>query len=299
MPRLGLDFNAQRRAVLDNHVAATLELAARRRRGASSRSPTWCSGRRTAPTSTRTATRTPPAQIDRAAEAIGAPILVGALVDGPGRASPQHRDRLGPRDGPGGHLRQAAPGAVRPSTCRPRDVLPASSATTSTWCGRDFVAGDEVGVLDVGRRPDRRRHLLRGGLRRAGARRRRRRRRDARRPDQQRHVRLHRRERAAAGDGPAAGGRARPHRRWSPPRAASRAIVAPDGTFVRSSYAVHPGGRSCEEIAAAGLAHRGASASAPAPEWALTALGAGALLVAAAPCCAAEEAPAVSDRASW
>src|SRR5690606_25946280 len=29
VPRLGLDFNAQRRAVLDNHVNATLELARR------------------------------------------------------------------------------------------------------------------------------------------------------------------------------------------------------------------------------------------------------------------------------
>jgi apolipoprotein N-acyltransferase len=39
---------------------------------------------------------------------------------------------------------------------------------------RDFVAGDAVGVLDVGRRRLGRRHLLRGGLRRPGARHRRR-----------------------------------------------------------------------------------------------------------------------------
>ena len=33
MPRAGLDFNAQRRAVLDNHVARTSELAAAVRAG--------------------------------------------------------------------------------------------------------------------------------------------------------------------------------------------------------------------------------------------------------------------------
>ena len=41
VPRAGLDFNAQRRAVLDNHVARTEQLArdvARRPRAAS---PTW------------------------------------------------------------------------------------------------------------------------------------------------------------------------------------------------------------------------------------------------------------------
>ena len=40
VPRAGLDFNAQRRAVLDNHVQQTLELAARRGGRRAGRSPT-------------------------------------------------------------------------------------------------------------------------------------------------------------------------------------------------------------------------------------------------------------------
>ena len=52
VPRLGLDFNSQRRAVLDNHVARTEQLAADVA-PAGCHGPTSCSGRRTPPTSTR------------------------------------------------------------------------------------------------------------------------------------------------------------------------------------------------------------------------------------------------------
>ena len=46
----------------------------------------------------------------------------------------QHRDRVGPGDGPGGHLRQAAPGAARRVRARPA-ASSGSSATRSTWSG--------------------------------------------------------------------------------------------------------------------------------------------------------------------
>ena len=58
VPRLGLDFNAQRQAVLRNHVEATLRWP-RTSPPAAPPGPTWWSGRRTPPTSTRCATRTP------------------------------------------------------------------------------------------------------------------------------------------------------------------------------------------------------------------------------------------------
>jgi apolipoprotein N-acyltransferase len=84
VPRLGLDFAAQRRAVLDNHVNATIDFAADVR-----------AGRRAAPdlvlwpeNSSDLDPFTEPdaaAQLTRAAQAIGQPILVGAVLQGPGR----------------------------------------------------------------------------------------------------------------------------------------------------------------------------------------------------------------------
>ena len=53
VPGEGMDAFAERRAVLDNHVGATLGARRADRRGRSPRSPTSCSGRRTPPTSTR------------------------------------------------------------------------------------------------------------------------------------------------------------------------------------------------------------------------------------------------------
>ncbi|MCP2322363.1 apolipoprotein N-acyltransferase [Hamadaea flava] len=81
VPRMGLDFNAQRRAVLDNHVSATEELAA-----------DVASGKRPKPdlviwpenSSDIDPLRNADAAdaIDRAARAIGVPILVGSVLSG-------------------------------------------------------------------------------------------------------------------------------------------------------------------------------------------------------------------------
>lgn len=82
VPRLGLDFNAQRRAVLDNHVQATLALAGQ-----------VAAGQRPAPdlviwpenSSDVDPLANPDAgeQISLAADTVGAPILVGAILRGP------------------------------------------------------------------------------------------------------------------------------------------------------------------------------------------------------------------------
>ncbi|MGW0017676.1 apolipoprotein N-acyltransferase [Rhodococcus sp. NPDC003382] len=84
VPRLGLDFNAQRKAVLDNHVARTLELAAEVRAGTTPRPDVviWPEN-----ASDIDPLRNPDAAADitAAAAAIGAPISVGAvLVNGDG-----------------------------------------------------------------------------------------------------------------------------------------------------------------------------------------------------------------------
>ncbi|MGJ7441625.1 apolipoprotein N-acyltransferase [Aquipuribacter sp. MA13-6] len=83
VPQAGLDFNAQRRAVLDNHVTGTLDLAARIEAGdeepvdlvlwpenASDIDPLLNEDAAT--------------EIARATDAVGAPVLLGAVLQGPG-----------------------------------------------------------------------------------------------------------------------------------------------------------------------------------------------------------------------
>ena len=81
VPRLGLEFNAQRRAVLDNHVSETLDLAADVAAGRSPQPDVVLWPENSSDIDPyRNADAA--AQIDRAAAAIRAPILVGAVVDG-------------------------------------------------------------------------------------------------------------------------------------------------------------------------------------------------------------------------
>jgi apolipoprotein N-acyltransferase len=83
VPRAGLEFNAQRRAVLDNHVQQTLRLADAVARGDQAQPDLviWPENSSDIdPYSNADADRV----ISRAAGAIGAPILVGAVVEGPG-----------------------------------------------------------------------------------------------------------------------------------------------------------------------------------------------------------------------
>lgn len=89
VPRLGLDFNAQRRAVLDNHVAQTLRLAEDVRAG---RAPQpmvviWPENSSDIDPLRNTDAA---ARISEAARAIRAPILVGTVLAAPGytRESP-------------------------------------------------------------------------------------------------------------------------------------------------------------------------------------------------------------------
>jgi apolipoprotein N-acyltransferase len=84
VPRMGLDFNAQRRAVLDNHVDATVALAAEVAAGRSARPDlvVWPEN-----SSDIDPLRHPDAaaRISEAADAIGVPVLVGAVLSGPGQ----------------------------------------------------------------------------------------------------------------------------------------------------------------------------------------------------------------------
>ena len=82
VPRLGLDFNAQRRAVLDNHVRETERLAADVAAGLRPR-PDLVIWPENSSDIDPLRNADAAAQIDRAARAIQAPILVGAVLSNP------------------------------------------------------------------------------------------------------------------------------------------------------------------------------------------------------------------------
>lgn len=83
VPRLGLDFNAQRRAVLDYHVKETLRLANDVRTGAAQQ-PVFVVWPENSSDIDPLTNADAAEQIDLAADAIGVPILVGGVVAGPG-----------------------------------------------------------------------------------------------------------------------------------------------------------------------------------------------------------------------
>ena len=87
VPRLGLDFNSQRRAVLDNHVRQTLQLADDVRTGKAPQ-PKFVIWPENSSDIDPLSNADAAAQIDVAARAVGVPILVGAVVERPD-ATPQ------------------------------------------------------------------------------------------------------------------------------------------------------------------------------------------------------------------
>ena len=145
VPRAGLDFNAQRRAVLDNHVARTMTLAADVAAGRYPRPALviWPEN-----SSDIDPLRNPDARavIDRAARAIGVPILVGAVL----RTGDGHTTNTAmvwnPRTGPGQrHDKRPMPFA---------EYIPYRKVFRlfSPYVDRagDFVPGNGGSAVDVG-----------------------------------------------------------------------------------------------------------------------------------------------------
>ena len=105
VPRLGLEFNAQRRAVLDNHVQQTLQLADSVKAGTAPQ-PKFVIWPENSADIDPLANADAAEQIDIAAKAIGAPILVGGVVSWPD-ATPQNPSASNtiivwdPKTGPG------------------------------------------------------------------------------------------------------------------------------------------------------------------------------------------------------
>jgi len=148
VPRLGLDFNAQRQAVLRNHVDATARLAADVTAGRAPRPDLvlWPEN-----ASDIDPLRSPDARalIDGAARAVGVPILVGTLADGP---TPDTIRNVGivwdPVTGPGERYVKRHP--VPFGEYIPLRPIARLVSREVDRVGRDFVGGDRPGRLTVG-----------------------------------------------------------------------------------------------------------------------------------------------------
>jgi apolipoprotein N-acyltransferase len=147
VPRAGLDFNAQRRAVLDNHVDETIRLAAAVRSGEAPQPDlvVWPEN-----SSDIDPYRNADAAlvITRAARAIGAPVLVGAVVEGPGRYVSNTGIVWDPVTGPGETYVKRHPVPLA-------EYVPYRSffrlfSDKVDLVRRDFTQGSTVGALDIG-----------------------------------------------------------------------------------------------------------------------------------------------------
>ena len=156
-PREGLDFNAERRAVLDNHARGTLELAARVRAGTSP-APDLVLWPENASDIDPLLNADAAAVITEAVSAINAPVLVGAVLQGPGEKLSNAGIVWRPGSGPGTGQdstyvkRHPAPfGEYMPY----RSFFRTFSSKVDL-VAKDFVSGDKlrsnpVGVLRMGK----------------------------------------------------------------------------------------------------------------------------------------------------
>lgn len=150
VPRAGLDFNAERRAVLDNHAATTIGLGARAAAGRASRPDVvlWPENASDIdPLRNADAAQV----IQRAVDAVGVPVLVGAVLTEPA-------DRLSNVGIVWGPTGSAAPGpGARYTKQHPApfgEYIPYRSffrllSDKVDLVRRDFAAGTSVGVLDT------------------------------------------------------------------------------------------------------------------------------------------------------
>jgi apolipoprotein N-acyltransferase len=146
VPRAGLDFNAQRRAVLDHHVRETERLAAEVRAGKVAR-PDFVLWPENSSDIDPFANPDARAVIDRAARAIGAPISVGGVVERDGRL---YNEQIlwDPDKGPVDTYdkRQVQPfGEYLPL----RSLLGAINGNWTSMVRQDFSRGTEPGVFKM------------------------------------------------------------------------------------------------------------------------------------------------------
>jgi apolipoprotein N-acyltransferase len=148
VPRLGLDFNAQREAVLNDHVQATLRLAADVKAGRTPQ-PAVVVWPENASDVDPIANPDAGARIDQAAAAIGVPILVGGLLDGPGPTTVRNVGIVwSPQTGPGQIYVKRHP--VPFAEYIPIRSFARMITDKVNLVRDDFVAGSTPGVMKVG-----------------------------------------------------------------------------------------------------------------------------------------------------
>jgi apolipoprotein N-acyltransferase len=148
VPDRGLDFEDRRRQVLDNHVAETLKLAVEIKAGTRPR-PGLVVWPENSSDIDPYADPDAAAEITRAARAVGVPILVGAILDGPG---PKHDRNVGilwsPTTGPGATYTKRHP--VPFAEYLPLRGLATAISAKANLVERDMVAGHGNGLLTGG-----------------------------------------------------------------------------------------------------------------------------------------------------
>ncbi len=148
VPRLGLDFNAQRRAVLDNHLAATSALAQDVEAGHRPR-PDLVVWPENASDIDPLADPAAAALIARAAQAVDAPILVGAVLAGPRPRTVRNAGLVWtPERGPTGMYVKRHP--VPFAEYVPARALIRRVTTLVDRVRADFIAGTDPGPLSIG-----------------------------------------------------------------------------------------------------------------------------------------------------
>ena len=150
VPRLGLDFNAQRRAVLDNHVRATLKLAAAVTEGRQQR-PDLVVWPENSSDIDPLINQDAAERIAAAADAIGAPILVGTVLRGDKPNEIRNAGLLWqPVTGPDLAQTYVKRHPVPFAEYMPLRPIARFVAGEKVDLVRDMVAGDHPGVLRTG-----------------------------------------------------------------------------------------------------------------------------------------------------
>ena len=147
VPRLGLDFNAQRRQVLENHVRATEALADRVAAGRAPQ-PDLVIWPENSSDIDPLVNSDAGDLISSAAIKINAPILVGAVLEGPGKFITNAGIVWDPSTGPGDRYVKRHP--VPFAEYVPLRGVARTFTDKVDLVRRDFKAGDKVGALQVG-----------------------------------------------------------------------------------------------------------------------------------------------------
>ena len=148
VPDRGLEFNARRRQVLNNHVNETLRLAAEIHAGTVPKPDlvVWPENASDIDPFLNPDAR---AVIDQAVAAVGVPILVGAVLDGPG---PDHVSNVGimwsPTTGPGAQYAKRHP--VPFGEYLPFRAVATAITSKAALIARDMAAGHGNGVVTGG-----------------------------------------------------------------------------------------------------------------------------------------------------